>query len=82
MNDVLFFWGGGGGRQDQRSPAALLAKIMLPKSLDVDSTRRANELPYVCHSRQKPFFFFFLSFLMLKGWEFPVSMSKGVLRED
>ena len=23
---------------------------------DVDSTRRANELPYMCHSRQKPFF--------------------------
>ena len=44
------------GHQDQRSPAALLAKIMFPKSLDVDSACRANELPYVCHSRQKPFF--------------------------
>lgn len=30
-------------------------KIMLPKSLDVDSARRAIELPCVCHSRQKPF---------------------------
>lgn len=28
---------------------------MLPKSLDVDSARRAIRLLYMCHSRQKPF---------------------------
>ena len=50
--------------QDQRSLAAPLAKIMLPKSLDVDSALRTNELSYVCHSRQP--FFFSLAFLMIQ----------------
>lgn len=43
----------GAGTNDHQLPKSL--KIMLPKSLDVDSARRAIELPYVCHSRQKPF---------------------------
>lgn len=43
----------GAGTNDHQLPK--YQKIMLPKSLDVDSAHRAIELPCVCHSRQKPF---------------------------
>ncbi|KAI6073379.1 hypothetical protein LUU34_00746800 [Aix galericulata] len=41
------------GRRHSRLPAAPRAKIVLPKSLDVDSAGAAEAPP--CHARQKPF---------------------------
>lgn len=55
---ILFYLFFSGARtNDHQLPK--FQKITLPKSLDVDSARRAIRLLFVCRSQQKPFILFF-----------------------